>query len=96
MFDSVLNTPLSLDVNEFSFDEEPISLICMKNQQKIKVFLIAGAQLGEGRREVSPALFWKWEKISLILQKNVKQLLKLIKSWLKLIYIFSYLSDLYF
>ena len=39
MFDCVLNAPLSLDVNKVCFDEKPISLIRMKNQQKIKVLL---------------------------------------------------------
>ena len=31
--------PLSLVVNEVCFDEEPISLIRMRNQQKIKALL---------------------------------------------------------
>ena len=39
MFDYVLNTPLSLAVNEFWVDEEPISLTGMKSQQKIKALL---------------------------------------------------------
>ena len=39
MFDCVLNMPLSLVVNEVYFDEEPISLIRMKNQQEIKALL---------------------------------------------------------
>ena len=39
MFDCLLNAPLSLDVNKVCFDEKPISLIRMKNQQKIKVLL---------------------------------------------------------
>ena len=34
MFDYVLNTHLSLVVNEIWVDEEPVSLIRMKNQQK--------------------------------------------------------------
>ena len=39
MFSYVLNTPLSLVVNEVWVDEESISLIRMKNQQKIKALL---------------------------------------------------------
>ena len=39
MFDYVLNTHLSLAVNEVWVDEESISLIRMKNQQKIKALL---------------------------------------------------------
>ena len=39
MFDFVLNTPLSLVANEVWFDEEPISLIGMKNQYKFKALL---------------------------------------------------------
>ena len=39
MFDYVLNTRLSLVVNKIWVDEEPISLIRMKNQQKVKVLL---------------------------------------------------------
>ena len=39
MFDFVLNTPLSLVVNEVWVDKEPISLISMKNQYKFKVLL---------------------------------------------------------
>ena len=39
MFDFVLNTPLSLVVNEAWVDEEPISLISMKNQGKFKALL---------------------------------------------------------
>ena len=35
MFNCVLN----LNVNKVFFDEESISLICMTNQQKIRVFL---------------------------------------------------------
>ena len=35
----VLNTPLALDVNEVCFGEDPISLIRMKNQQKLKALL---------------------------------------------------------
>ena len=35
----VLNTPLALDVNEECFVEELISLIRMKNQQKLKALL---------------------------------------------------------
>ena len=35
MFDCILNTPLSLVVNKVCFDEESISLIRMKNQQKV-------------------------------------------------------------
>ena len=31
--------PLSLVVNEVCFDEEPVSLIRMRNQQKIKALL---------------------------------------------------------
>ena len=36
MFDCVLNTTQDLVVNEVQFDEELISLIRIKNQQKIK------------------------------------------------------------
>ena len=36
MFDYVLNTSLSLVENKVWVDEKPISLICMKNQRKIK------------------------------------------------------------
>ena len=36
MLDYVLNTRLSLVVNEVWVDEKPISLLRMKNQQKIK------------------------------------------------------------
>ena len=39
MFDYVLNTPFSLVVNEAWVDEEPISIMRMKNQQKIKTLL---------------------------------------------------------
>ena len=39
MFSYVLNTPISLVVNEVWVDEESISLIRMKNQQKIKALL---------------------------------------------------------
>ena len=39
MFDYVLNTRLSLVVNEVWVDEEPIHLIRMKNQQKTKALL---------------------------------------------------------
>ena len=39
MFDCALNKPLALDVNEVCFGEEPISLIRLKNQQKIKASL---------------------------------------------------------
>ena len=39
MFDYVLNTRLSLIVKEVSVDEKPISLIRLKNQQKIKALL---------------------------------------------------------
>ena len=39
MFNCVLNTPLSLDVNTIYFDEEPISHIRLKNQQKVKALL---------------------------------------------------------
>ena len=39
MFDYVLNTPLSLAVDEFWVDEELISLTGMKSQQKIKALL---------------------------------------------------------
>ena len=39
MFDYVLNTPLSLAVNKVWVEKEPISLIRMKNQQKIKALL---------------------------------------------------------
>ena len=42
MFNYVLNTHLSLVVNKILVnwvDKERISLICMKNQQKIKVLL---------------------------------------------------------
>ena len=34
MFRYILNTPLTLFVIEVWVDKEPISLICMKNQQK--------------------------------------------------------------
>ena len=40
MFDYVLNTRLSLIVKEVSVDEKPISLIRLKNQQKIKALLV--------------------------------------------------------
>ena len=39
MFSYVLNTPISLVVNEVWVDGESISLIRMKNQQKIKALL---------------------------------------------------------
>ena len=39
MFDFALNTSLALDVNEVCFGEKPISLILLKNQQKIKTLL---------------------------------------------------------
>ena len=39
MFSYVLNTPISLVVNEVWVDEESISLIRMKTQQKIKALL---------------------------------------------------------
>ena len=39
MFDCVLNARLTLCVNKVWVDEEPISLIRMKYQQKIKVLL---------------------------------------------------------
>ena len=39
MFDYVLNTRLSLVVNEIWVDEEPTSLTRIKNQQKIKALL---------------------------------------------------------
>ena len=39
MVNYVLNTPLSLVVNEVWVDEEPIFLMCMKNQQKVKPLL---------------------------------------------------------
>ena len=39
MFDYVLNTRLTLVVNKVWVDEEPISLIRMKSQQKIKALL---------------------------------------------------------
>ena len=39
MFNCVLNIPQSSNVNKVFFDEESISLICMTNQQKIRVFL---------------------------------------------------------
>ena len=39
MFDYVLNTRLSFIVKEVSVDEKPISLIRLKNQQKIKALL---------------------------------------------------------
>ena len=37
MFDYVLNTRMSLVLNEVWVDEEPISLMLMKNQQKIEL-----------------------------------------------------------
>ena len=39
MFDYVLNMPMSLVVNKVSVDEESVSIIRTKNQQKIKVLL---------------------------------------------------------
>ena len=39
MFDCILKTPLALDAKEFCFGGESISLIHMKNQQKIKLLL---------------------------------------------------------
>ena len=39
MFHYVLNTNLTLVVNEVWVDEERVSLICMKNQQKVKPLL---------------------------------------------------------
>ena len=39
MFDCVLNASLNLDVNKVCFDEKPLSLILIKNKQKIKVLL---------------------------------------------------------
>ena len=39
MFDYILNTRLSLVVNEVWVDEEPMSLIRMKNKQKTKALL---------------------------------------------------------
>ena len=39
MSDNVLNTPLSLVVNQVWVEKEPISLIPMKNQQKTKALL---------------------------------------------------------
>ena len=39
MFDCILNTPLALDANKVCFGEELMSLIRMKNQQKLKAFL---------------------------------------------------------
>ena len=39
MYDFVLNTTLSLVVNDVWVDEEPISLISMKNQYKFKALL---------------------------------------------------------
>ena len=39
MFNFVLNTRLSLVVNEVWVDEEPISLIRLKNQQKVKALV---------------------------------------------------------
>ena len=50
MFDCVLNTPLSLDVNEVRFDEEPISLIRIKNRQKIKVIKCGESDKSGGLR----------------------------------------------
>ena len=44
MFDYVLNSPLSLVVNEVWVDEEPISLIRLKNQRKTKA-LLSGADV---------------------------------------------------
>ena len=44
MFDYVLNSPLSLVVNEVWVDEEPISLIQLKNQRKTKA-LLSGADV---------------------------------------------------
>ena len=39
MFDCILNTPLALDAKKVCFGEELMSLIRMKNQQKLKAFL---------------------------------------------------------
>ena len=44
MFDYVLNSSLSLVVNEVWVDEEPISLIRLKNQRKTKA-LLSGADV---------------------------------------------------
>ena len=38
MFDCILNTPVSLVMNEICFDEELISLTHMKNQQKVNCY----------------------------------------------------------
>ena len=62
MFSYVLNTPISLVVNEVWVDEESISLIRMKNQQKIKALL-------NGTDEVSVE---QWTKMFVLVSDEVE------------------------
>ena len=65
MFDYVLNTRLSLVVNQVWANEEPVSLICMKNQQKATLLTLSTCTMLEIRysvQEVDPGLLQllKW------------------------------------